>query len=182
MDLPPGNPFDLNIEEILENWETYDGIREVIANAIDEQILRHTREIEIYKDKQRKWHIRDYGQGLQYAHLTQKENGQKLTNPNVIGKFGIGLKDALATFDRKGARVLVRSRFNDITTAKYTKHGFDILTLHAFVAKPSDPTLVGTVLTTHICHGSIRQRDRDNESLDAAVHSSIHGYYPDLSQ
>jgi hypothetical protein len=30
--LPPGEPFDLNIEEIPENWEIYDGIREVIAN------------------------------------------------------------------------------------------------------------------------------------------------------
>ena len=54
------------------------------------------------------------------------------------------MKDALATFDRKRARVLIRSKFNDIATAKYKKHGFDILTLHAFVAKPSDPTLVGT--------------------------------------
>jgi hypothetical protein len=147
LDLPPGDPFDLNIEEILENWEICDGVREVIANAIDEQILRNTREIEIYKDRKRNWHIRDYGQGLQYTHLTQKENREKLTNPNVIGKFGIGLKDALATFDRKGARVLIRSRFSDITTAKYKKHGFDILTLHAFVAKPSDPTLVGTEFT-----------------------------------
>lgn len=144
MGLPPGDPFDLNIEEILENWEMYDGIREVIANAIDEQILRDTKEIEIYKEKEGTWHIRDYGQGLQYAHLTQKENKEKLSNAHVIGKFGIGLKDALATFDRKGARVLIKSRFNDITTTKYKKHGFDILTLHAFVAKPSDPTLVGT--------------------------------------
>jgi hypothetical protein len=142
--IPPGVPFDLNIEQILENWETHDGTREVIANAIDEQIMTNTRDIEIYKDKQRRWHIRDYGRGLQYAHLTQKENKEKLTNPNVIGKFGIGLKDALATFDRKGARVLIRSRFNDIVTAKYKKHGFNLETLHAFVAKPSDPTLVGT--------------------------------------
>jgi hypothetical protein len=142
--LPLGDPFDLNIEEILENWEIYDGIREVIANAIDEQTLRTTKEMEIYKDKEGKWHIRDYGQGLQYTHLTQKENKEKLSNPHVIGKFGIGLKDALATFDRKGARVLIKSRFNDITTAKYKKHGFDILTLHAFVNKPSNPTLLGT--------------------------------------
>ena len=32
--------FDLNIEKILEDWEVYHAIREVIANAIDEQILR----------------------------------------------------------------------------------------------------------------------------------------------
>lgn len=32
-----------------------------------------------------------------------------------------------------------------------------------------------TVLTTHICHGSIRLQDRDNEYLDAAFHSSSSG-------
>ena len=29
--------FDLNIEKILENWETFHAVREIIANAIDEQ-------------------------------------------------------------------------------------------------------------------------------------------------
>ena len=27
--------FDLNIEKILENWENYHAIREIIANALD---------------------------------------------------------------------------------------------------------------------------------------------------
>ena len=31
--------FDLNIEKILENWETHHAIREIIANASDEQQL-----------------------------------------------------------------------------------------------------------------------------------------------
>jgi hypothetical protein len=31
--------FDLNIEKILENWEVYHAVREVIANALDEQKL-----------------------------------------------------------------------------------------------------------------------------------------------
>jgi hypothetical protein len=31
---------------------------------------------------------------------------------------------------------------------------------------------VPSVLTTHVCHGSIRPQDTDNESLDPAVHSS----------
>lgn len=29
--------FDLNIERILEDWELYHAIREIIANALDEQ-------------------------------------------------------------------------------------------------------------------------------------------------
>jgi len=28
--------FDLNIEKVLEDWEIYHAIREVIANALDE--------------------------------------------------------------------------------------------------------------------------------------------------
>lgn len=41
--------LDLNIEKILENWEPYDAVREVIANALDEQILSQTRGISITK-------------------------------------------------------------------------------------------------------------------------------------
>ncbi len=141
-------PFDLNIEKILEDWEVYHALREVIANAIDEQQLTNTREIEITKDKEDKWRIRDYGRGLKYEHLTQKENMEKLKNPNIIGKFGIGLKDALATFDRHNVAVLIKSKYGDITLGKLKKHGFeDISTLHACVLPPSDPNLTGTEFT-----------------------------------
>ena len=135
----------MNIEEILEDWELYDAIREVIANAIDEQLLTKTRDIEIFKDSKGKWHIRDYGRGLKYEHLTQKEDDEKLRNPHVIGKFGIGLKDAFATFERKGVKVLVKSKHSDITLTKSQKHYFeDIITLHASISSPSDPKFVGT--------------------------------------
>jgi DNA gyrase/topoisomerase IV subunit B len=80
--------FDLNVEKILENWEIFDGIREVIANAIDEEIITKTEKIKIFKDEVENWHIRDFGRGLSYQHLTQKENEEKLKNPHVIGKFG----------------------------------------------------------------------------------------------
>jgi len=55
--------FDLNIVKVLENWEVSDAIREVIANALDEQLLTGTKEIEITK-KAGTWHIRDFGRGL----------------------------------------------------------------------------------------------------------------------
>src|SRR5215217_5631463 len=122
--------FDLNIEKILENWETYHALREVIANALDEQLLTSTKDVEITKANS--WHIRDYGKGLKYTNLTQNENQEKLANPKVIGKFGIGLKDAMATFDRKEIKVLIKSKFGDITLNKTAKEGFaDIITLHA---------------------------------------------------
>lgn len=137
--------FDLNIEKVLENWETYHAMREVIANALDEQLLTKTKNIEIFQDNQDLWHIRDFGRGIEYGHLTQKENEEKLRHPNLIGKFGVGLKDALATFDRRGVKVHIKSKFGDITLDKSEKHGFeDILTLHAFITDPSDPKFIGT--------------------------------------
>ena len=140
--------FDLNIEKILEDWEIYHALREVIANALDEQQLTKTREIEITKDQEGCWCVRDYGRGLKYEHLTQKENVEKQKNPNMIGKFGIGLKDALATFDRHNVNVLIKSKYGNITISKLKKHGFeDIKTLHAYILPPSDPNFVGTEFT-----------------------------------
>jgi len=145
--------FDLNIEKVLEDWEVYHAIREVIANALDEQLLTKTREIEIFKDKQNKWHIRDFGRGLKYEHLTQNECEEKLAHPNlVIGKFGVGLKDALATFDRHKVKVLIKSKHGDITVVKSEKHGFeDITTLHASISSPSDHNFQGTEFILEGC-------------------------------
>jgi len=137
--------FDLNIEKVLEDWEVYHAVREVIANALDEQALTNTSEIEIFKEKNR-WHIRDFGRGINYEHLTQNECDEKSKNPDkVIGKFGVGLKDAFATFDRKNINVLIKSKFSDITLGKSSKTDFeDITTLHALVSAPSDSKMQGT--------------------------------------
>ena len=137
--------FDLNIEEILEDWEVYHALREIIANALDEQILTKTKDIEIFKDSEGRYHISDFGRGLKYEHLTQNENEEKLNNHNVIGKFGIGLKDAMATFDRKGINVLIKSKHGDIKLGKSHKYGFDdLITLHAYISDPSSSNFIGT--------------------------------------
>lgn len=65
--------FDLNIEKILENWEMHHAIREIIANALDEQLLTKTKEVEITK-RDSAWIVRDFGRGLKHTHLTQNEN------------------------------------------------------------------------------------------------------------
>lgn len=147
-----GKPFDLNVEKILEDWEIYHGIREIIANAIDEETLTGCKPTEISKDNTGRWHFKDYGRGLKYQHLTQKEDPEKLKNPHVIGKFGIGLKDALATFDRRKVKVHVKSMYGDITIGKSEKHGFeDLITLHAFVSPPSEPNFAGTEFILEGC-------------------------------
>jgi hypothetical protein len=144
--MPTSRKFDLNIEKILEGWEACHAVREVIANALDEQALTDTRDVEITKDRDGAWHIRDYGRGLKYEHLTQNENTEKLRNASkVMGKFGVGLKDALATLYRRGVRLRIRSKYGDITLELAAKHDFnDVCTLHAVISSPDDPRLVGT--------------------------------------
>ena len=137
--------FDLNIEEVLEHWTVAHAVRELIANALDEQVLASTADPEITKDDGRRWHVRDYGRGLRQEHLTQRENPEKLEHPRLIGKFGVGLKDALAVLHRREVGIELRSRHADITIGMRPKHGFEsISTLHALVDSPSDPTMVGT--------------------------------------
>lgn len=140
-----GHAFDLNIEKVLEHWPVAYAVREFIANALDEQVLSGADESVITKSDTGVWHIRDYGRGVRYEHLTQKENQEKLRHPQVIGQFGIGLKDALAVCDRRGVGVRLRSRYGDITTATLAKAGFpDVITLHGLIAAPSEPAMVGT--------------------------------------
>ena len=137
--------FDLNIEKILENWEVYHAVREIIANALDEQILTNTKDISIHKSNDGCWHIIDFGRGLNYHHLTQNENEEKLTNDKLIGRFGVGLKDALATLYRHGIKVQIISKYGIITLKEASKSGFDdIITLHAQIAPPQNPNMVGT--------------------------------------
>ena len=120
--------FDLNIEKILDGWELCHAARELIANALDEACLSRTKDISITRLSETKWMIRDYGRGIRYEHLTQNENVEKLRNPSkVIGRFGVGLKDALATLSRRGVDVQMQSQFGDIVLRQSAKHGFCLL-------------------------------------------------------
>lgn len=135
--------FDLNIEKVLEHWETKHAIREVIANALDEQLLTKSKDITIHK-RNGSWIIRDYGRGIQSSHFTQNENKEKLMSPNLIGKFGVGLKDALAVFYRKNINVSINSKYAHITTQMSNKVGFNIQTLHAVFSEPLNAQMQGT--------------------------------------
>lgn len=142
--------FDLNIVEILDAWLQRHAVRELISNALDEQEITKTRDVVISKVRGT-WSIRDYGRGLDVSHLTQDENPEKLANASkVIGKFGVGLKDALATLHRRGVAVEILSPHGDITTTERAKHGFDdVTTLHAVIAPASDPRRVGSEVILH---------------------------------
>ncbi|MBS1676685.1 MAG: hypothetical protein JST08_04780 [Actinobacteria bacterium] len=124
--------FDLNIEEVLEHWEIEHGIRELIANALDEQLLTSTADVEINEGAEAVCRVRDFGRGLSIEHFTLSENVEKLQAPEgVIGKFGVGLKDALATFYRRGVGVTIISAHGTFRLREAHKHNFEgITTLH----------------------------------------------------
>lgn len=63
----------------------------------------------------------------------------------MIGKFGVGLKDALATLNRRDVEVQIRSRHCDVALSQMSKYGFsDVITLHAAISPPTDTSFVGT--------------------------------------
>jgi hypothetical protein len=138
--------FDLNIEEVLDNWEVAHALREVISNALDEQFLSGSPDISIEKIAPDRWSIRDFGRGLRIEHFTLNENKEKLEAPSgVIGKFGVGLKDALATFHRRGVDVEILSSHGAFTLAQTDKHGFSgISTLHVSYGELDEPDRRGT--------------------------------------
>lgn len=137
--------FDLNIEQVLENWEVYHAVREIIANALDETILTNSPPVDIFKDKTGFWHIRDFGRGLNYQHFSQNESEEKNNAEGIIGKFGVGLKDALAVFYRHNIDVKIKSKHGIFSTEMHKKGGFgDIETLHISVSESDEYDFVGT--------------------------------------
>lgn len=157
--------FDLNMEkELLEAWEVSDGIRELIANALDESELSETPDPDIYQDENGQWHIRDHGRGLTHQDLTQGEDEEKLNNPNqVIGKFGVGLKDALAVLYRHDVNVTIHSPYISFTVEQASKAGFDdVETLHAVIRKTEQPDLEGTEVILDGCSEKDVQEAKQN--------------------
>lgn len=137
--------FDLNVESVLDHWTVGSALREVVANALDEAVLTGADEPKITEVAPSVWIVRDYGRGLEHKHLSQNESDEKAHHESVIGQFGVGLKDALATFHRQGIGVEIHSKFGDFSLIQQAKAGFeDVSTLHVLFSNPSKPDLVGT--------------------------------------
>ncbi|MDS1002023.1 ATP-binding protein [Clostridium sporogenes] len=135
--------IDLNIgENYLNDWDVYYAIREIIANALDEQ---QNENIEItYKNEEDECIIRDFGSGLKIENFIMM-GSSKISNGNVIGKFGVGLKDALGVLNNNGIQVKIR-------TAKYLFKFYmkekskitNAQTLHVYVYPNNDKAFKGT--------------------------------------
>ncbi len=138
--------FDLNIEEMLSHWKPEHAVRELIANALDEQLLTGSAEVEIQAEGGG-WTIRDHGRGLRAEHFTMNENPEKAGRAGIIGRFGVGLKDALATLHRAGATVEITSRHGLFRPEVASKHGFDgIATLHVTCLPSPNASMAGTAV------------------------------------
>lgn len=135
--------IDLNIgENYLNDWDVYYAIREIIANALDEQ---QNENIEItYKNEEDEWIIRDFGSGLKIENFIMM-GSNKISNGNVIGKFGVGLKDALGVLNNNGVQVKIRTdkylfKFYMKEKSKIT----NAKTLHVYVYQNNDKVFKGT--------------------------------------
>ena len=91
----------------------------VEALACTRTMITIWRSSDTYKSGRRK---------LAIEHFTLNENAEKRNGPTgVIGKFGVGLKDALATFHRRGVTVTIRSKWGVYHLREATKHDFDAI-------------------------------------------------------
>lgn len=134
--------IDLNIgKNYLSDWNVYYAIREIIANALDEQ---NDGKIEVVEKSEDEHIIRDFGSGLKIENFIMM-GSNKATKNNVIGKFGVGLKDALGVLNNNGIEV-------QIMTAKYIfefhmkekSEKTKIKTLHVYVYENSEKDFKGT--------------------------------------
>lgn len=141
--------FDLNIgQNYLSDWDTSFAIREVIANALDEQIDGNI-EAELSKDGV--IIIRDWGPGLKPEHLVYQEFNKK-NSTGKIGKFGVGLKDAIGVLYSRSKKVEIKARGYRITFAMQEKHaGSSCKTLHAIIKEINNDDFVGTEIKIYDC-------------------------------
>lgn len=153
--------FDLNIQQFLETWTSRDALRELLANALDEALLSQTAAPIVTREAEGVWVIADQGRGLRPEHFALAENPEKIdAQQPVIGRFGVGLKDALATLHRHGVEVEISSCWATYTLAMRTKHGFEGLeTLHVRVDLARVAPAAGT---------RIRLRGLDDEEMRRA--------------
>lgn len=109
--------IDLNIgKAYLSEWNEGMAIRELIANAMDETI---DGEIEIKEIASGKWSITNRGSEIKPNNFMINE-GVKSKEKGKIGKFGIGLKDAIGVLMIRGIGIqIITSEF--VYVAKYKK-------------------------------------------------------------
>lgn len=137
--------YDLNAgNENLTHWKLEHALRELIANALDEQRETETKPIEVFWDEAGKLHIRDYGRGLEESHLVIGGAKRKEKDPNAIGHFDAGLKDALSVFYRDKIKVEFRSKHLYSKKLAWKTKAENTKTIHVELKPVPDSLFVGT--------------------------------------
>lgn len=138
----------LNIgENYLNDWDVYCAIREIIDNALDEQ---NDEKILIIDKSEDEYIIRDFRNGFKIQNFIM--GGNKTTKDGVIGKFGVGLKDALGVLNNNGIEVKAK-------TAKYLfefhmkkkSELINVEILHVYVYKNNANNFKGTEFNLKKC-------------------------------
>jgi hypothetical protein len=146
--------FDLNIKRILTTWQVPHACRELVANALDEHVLcgLKPKDVNIKLDNGRLT-IRDRGRGITKFHFVQDESVEKVKNfknSQIIGHFGIGMKDAVAVLARKEKVLEIKCKHGRYTFEYKNKYGHDdITTLHVIIHDDVPSDFVGTEITVH---------------------------------
>ena len=139
--------LDLNTKHTLKHWSVPKAVIELVANALDEATESDTKLPSITWDDQ-VLTIQDYGRGLKKEHFQQNVNPTKHDNHNYIGKFGVGLKDALTVLYNKDKYITITSKYLTSNELKIrAKHGFEEEALHVTIQPPSNKKMVGTIIT-----------------------------------
>jgi len=141
--------FDLNIGgNYLSNWNASLALREIIANALDEQ---GKRDIKVNMTDDGIIVIKDFGSGLKPEHFICQEF-DKSNRDDKIGKFGVGLKDAIGVLWSKNITVEIKSRGYEFTFKMKEKNDCgSFKTLHACIREIEAGGFIGTEFRIHNC-------------------------------
>lgn len=135
--------FDLNIGTILKDWTAPHAVREIIANALDEELLQpgvppseitHNPVTNVVT-------VRDFGRGIKVDDFILNEDATKRDNVRLMGKFGFELKDAIATLYRLDVHVRVHSPYCDLQVETAAKTGVDAVESLHMVGLAGEPAV-----------------------------------------
>ena len=125
--------IDLNVgEKSLDHLPIDFALKELLANSIDEHIANNLDPADVqlsYNKKLKTLSISDFGSGIEEKNFIQRKNNKKSDN-KYIGKYGIGLKDALVIANDKNHKITIETHTNIFTTEYKMKSGTELITLH----------------------------------------------------
>lgn len=137
------NHYDLNFDQINDDLPLAQAFFELLTNAFD-SVKGDLNLVSIEVVHSNEIIIHDQGPGIMRQHLRfSRTNHQS----NETGRFGIGLKDALAIIVNNGGNIKIESKHLLVNKlVRRAKEGYQEETYHASIVK-HDPEMIGTRIT-----------------------------------